>query len=237
MVYVVVEGVSDSLLRGVLVDTLFEDLAEAVPPTTEALCGLDDVSSEAVEGSAQIVYGWIVRHFSVEFSQHTDDRFSCLLEQGLVCSQSANDHLVDSVEDLALPIVVVDSHLGITLSVRLECLLLNGLKVGIANLLIVFNEVADFLCAVGFKVVTEHGDVHELSGLEVDWADNASIRDGLDLFLDVASLLLHSALGILKQINLLVALIDVLGDGQTKPVMVLGSLGHLHVELGDVLEE
>ena len=146
MVDIVKEGVADCLLRGVLIDCLFEDLAEAVPPATEALSRVDDVAGEAVKGLPQIVHRWIVVHLSVvETGFHLDQWLACLLQQCLVSGQGANDHLVDSIEDLTLPIVVVDHHLRVALRGGLEGLLLDRLQVVVTDVVIVLDEGVDLL--------------------------------------------------------------------------------------------
>ena len=58
----------------------------------------------------------MVAHLRVRVGRiHLDEGFST--PQGFVGSHSANDHLGDSVEDLALPVVVVSTHLLTVLGV------------------------------------------------------------------------------------------------------------------------
>lgn len=78
--------------------------------------------------------------------------------------------------------------------------------------MVVFDQSVDLFGAVVVEVVTELGDVHDLSVLKIDGADDAGNLDGLDLLLDVAGLLKHSAFGVLELLNLLVALFNVLSD-------------------------
>lgn len=65
--------------------------------------------------------------------------------------------------------------------------------------------------------------------LEVDWANDARVFNRLHLLLNVAGLLEDATLRVLELLDLLVALLDVLGDGKREPVVVLESLVHLHV--------
>ena len=73
--------------------------------------------------------------------------------------------------------------------------------------------------------------------IEVDRANDAGILNSLNLLFNVASLLQNAALGVLELLNLFVAFLDILGNGQTEPVMVLKTLIHLHIKLRDVLEQ
>ena len=65
VVYVVEESVLDRLFRGVLVHSLFEDLAIRVPPTTEPLGRVDNVAVESLKSSFQICGRWVVGHLVV----------------------------------------------------------------------------------------------------------------------------------------------------------------------------
>ena len=213
VINIVEECVADSLLAGILIDSFLEDAAEAVPPATESLGRIDDVAGEAVECLAQVMNRRVVVHLRiVEGGFHLNERFTRLLDEGFVSCKGANDHLIDSVEDLTLPIVVVDDHLVVTLSSRLESLLLDRLQVVVTNVVIVLHKGIDFLDTVRVKVLTELGDIHDLGVLEINWTDDAGILNGLHLLLDVGSLLEDAALGVLELFNLLVALFDVLCD-------------------------
>ena len=125
----------------------------------------------------------------------------------------------------------------VALRSRLERLLLNSLQVVVTDVVIVFHKSVDLLRAERIKVLAELSNVHDLCVLEVDGADDARVLNGLNLLLDVGGLLEDAALRVLELLDLFVALIDVLTDGQGEPVMVLSSLVHLTLELGDVLEE
>ena len=78
--------------------------------------------------------------------------------------------------------------------------------------MVVLHQSVDLFGAVVVEVIAELSDVHDLSVLKVDGADDAGNLDGVDLLLDVAGLLEHSALGVFELLNLLVALFNVLSD-------------------------
>jgi hypothetical protein len=64
-----------------------------------------------------------------------------------------------------------------------------------------------------------------------------SILDVENFLLDVLGLLNDPVLDLDEAIDGLLALLDVLVDGQTEPVVVLLALVHPLVELGDLLEQ
>ena len=235
---IIEEGVLDRLLRRVLVHCLLEHFAEAIPPTTEPLGRVNDVPVESFEGRAHILNRRVVVHILVVVGGlHLDEGLSGLLQEGLVRGKGANDHLVDRVEDLALPVLVVNLHFLVALGGRLERLLLDRLQVVVADVLIVFYKSVDLFVSVGVKVVAELLDVHNLLVVEVNRTDDASIFDCLHLLLDVASLLEHATLGVFEVIDFVVALLNVLRDGEGEPVVILKTFVHLDVKLANVLVE
>ena len=95
------------------------------------------------------MHRWIVVHLGVvERGLHLDERLTCFLEEGLVSGQRTDDHLVNGIEDLALPVVVVDLHLLMALGVGLKCLCLDGLQVVVTNVLVVLHKGVYFFKAV-----------------------------------------------------------------------------------------
>ena len=131
------------------------------------------------------------------------------MKKCLVRGKGANDHLIDTVEDSALPILVVKLHFGVPLSRRLERLLFDCLQVVVTDVLVVFDQGIDFLYAVILEVVAELRDVHYLMIVKVDRADDAGVLDGLYLLFDVAGLLEDSAFCVFELLNLFVTFFDV----------------------------
>ena len=125
----------------------------------------------------------------------------------------------------------------VSLSLRLERLKFNRLQVVVTDVGVVLDQGVDLFSTVCVKVLAELRDIHDLGVFEVDGADNACIFNRLHLLLDVGGLLEDAALGVLELFDLLVALLNVLTDGQGEPVVVIETLVHLALELVDILEE
>jgi hypothetical protein len=88
--------------------------------------------------------------------------------------------------------------------------------------------------AVTIEVFHEVLGFHQLVSLEVDGADDLSILDTLDLLLDVGGVVKNALLHLLEFVDLHLALLDVLVDRETEPVVVPSSLVHLDIKLVEV---
>ena len=115
-------------------------------------------------------------------------------QEGFICGEGSNDHLVDCVENFALPIIVVHLHLFVPLGRLLEGALLNSFEVDVANVVIILHETCDLVDAVLFKVFAELGNVHNFGRFEIDWRNYYSILNRVNLLFDVSSVLQDASL-------------------------------------------
>ena len=108
-------------------------------------------------------------------------------------------------------------------------------QVDITNVLIVFDEATQDFLAVWFKVLWELSDIHYFVVLELNWSDENSALDRIYLFLYVLSMLEHTTFSLFKLINTFFALLDVLRNWETEPVVIFETLIHKSVQLIDLL--
>jgi hypothetical protein len=231
---VVVEGVADSLLASLLVSGLLEDLAETVPPATEFLGSFEDVAVEFIELSAELLNCGMVDHLRVDVASiHLDKGFA--FPESFVCGKGSDNHLSDSIENPALPVLVVQAHFFAAKSVRVINGGLNLSEVSFSNVLIVFDELTENTFTVDIKVLREVLKGHDFVLSEINRAHKYSILNVLDFLLDVGCVLEDTNLGLLESFNVGLAVLDVLRDGKREPVVVALTLVHGPVQGVDLV--
>lgn len=154
LVHIVEETILNGLLRGLLVNVLLNTLALAIPPSTKSLGRLEDVAVELLQLATKLIHTWMVGEVQTDvLSLHLDQWLPVLTKESLCSGQCSNHHCDDGIEDLSLPIVVIDLHLWLHQRSCLEGRLLNGLQVDVSNVLVVLDELVNFLDSVGLKEV------------------------------------------------------------------------------------
>ena len=131
-------------------DPLFEDLTETVPPTTELSSGFQNIPGKLFKLGSEFIDCGVIGHLRVIVRRsHLNERgFLSSDPEYLIGSECTNDHLGNSIEDSAFPIVVIGSHFFSTLVVGFNCALLNTFKVHITNVLVVFDKLSKDLGSV-----------------------------------------------------------------------------------------
>lgn len=170
--------------------------------------------------SLELIDGGVVRHLRVAVGgAHLDEGFLATPES-LVSGHCTDDHLGDSVENTAFPVVVVTAHLFLVLGVGLKSALFNASQVSVTDVLIVFNELSKNLLTSSVKVLSELSDTHNVSALEVDSPDEDGIFDVLNLLSDILGVLFNTVLDFLEVLDTLLALADEFWNGEREPVVV-----------------
>lgn len=110
---IIKECVRDVLLSGLIMGDDFEDFAETIPPSTELFSGFEDVSTELLKLSSKLIDGWMESNLRMVIrTGHLDEAWSLISHpNGLIGSESSDNHLSNGVEDSSLPILVVWAHL------------------------------------------------------------------------------------------------------------------------------
>lgn len=237
---VVEERVRDALLSSFFVVFLLEYFGKAVPPSTELLGRIQNISVELLQLSLELFSRWVESDIGdLEGTRHLDQEWLLIpAPEGLVGGECADNHLGDGVEDPSLPVGIVWSHclgLAITGGTVLYGGLLNTLEVIVTDELVVLDEVCDFSLSMGFEEVCKLRDVHGLNAVEVNLSDDDGVFNLVDLLLDVLGVAHHVALGLLEGVDGSAALLDVLIDRKGEPIVVLETFIHVLVELLDVI--
>lgn len=155
---IIKECVGNVLLCGLLMSDHFEDFAETIPPSTKLFGGFEDIPTELLKLSSELIDGWMESDlWMVVRTGHLDEAWSLGSHpNGLVGGKSSDNHLCDGVEDSSLPIHVVWAHLLACFSITgaaLNSALFDTLKVLITNVLIVLDKLRENLDSVRFKEI------------------------------------------------------------------------------------
>jgi len=232
--HVIVESVLDDALACVVVHVLLENLAGRVLPAAEHLGRLDNVLVELFQLGLHLLSSWLIDDLQVVVPGFHADQgldFASVEQDCLVHSKGTDNHTRDGVEDPAFPVLVVGKHLRELTRVRLEGILFDHPEVGVTDRVVVLHQLVQLLEAGLIEPVHEVLGLLELVRSEVDLADDLGILDGLHLLLDVGSVREDTVLHLLKLVDGLLALTNILHDGEGEPVIVTGTLLHLEVQL------